>query len=163
MEKKLLEETLATVHGLLQAEGMNEAASLVREHPARAEQTGYDNWNGGTEIWEVQFEVPTQEFARLGARRGQLEEQITARLKTILEHDTQDWYSARIVPAKVTRQDWRAGDLGFLRRQPPIPAHTRARFSDVRNRIERQADPPLLNRNPEQVAEHRQLDAHGVV
>ncbi|KVZ00159.1 abortive infection family protein [Burkholderia ubonensis] len=130
MEKKLLEETLATVHGLLQAEGMNEAASLVREHPARAEQTGYDNWNGGTEIWEVQFEVPTQEFARLGTRRGQLEEQITARLKTILEHDTQDWYSARIVPAKVTRQDWRAGDLG-LPRQIRINIFDAMRLEDV--------------------------------
>ncbi|KVF50927.1 abortive infection family protein [Burkholderia seminalis] len=115
MDEQNLEETLATVYTLLQAEGMDDAANIVREYPARAEQTGYDNWNGGTEIWEVQLEVPPQEFARLNAKRAQLEEQITARLKTALEHDTQDWYSARIVPAKVRRKDWRATDSSVPR------------------------------------------------
>jgi AbiJ N-terminal domain 3/Abortive infection C-terminus len=108
MEKDLLEEALATVHDLLQTEAMDDAANLVRRYPAHAEQTGFDNWNGGTEIWEVQFEVPVQEFARLGPKRSQLEEQITARLKTVLEQKTQDWYSAKVVPAKVKRKDWRA-------------------------------------------------------
>jgi hypothetical protein len=98
MEKQALEETLATVHTLLQAEGMDEAATLVRTYPARAEQTGYDNWNDGTEIWEVQITVPAREFARMGARRSQLEEQITARLKTVVEHETQDWYAAKVIP-----------------------------------------------------------------
>ncbi|KER66375.1 abortive infection family protein [Paraburkholderia sp. Se-20369] len=115
MDEQNLEETLATVYTLLQAEGMDEAANIVREYPGRAEQTGYDNWNGGTEIWEVQLEVPPQEFARLNAKRAQLEEQITARLKTALEHDTQDWYSARIVPAKVRRKDWRVTDSSVPR------------------------------------------------
>jgi len=108
MEKHVLEEALATVHALLNAEGMNDAADLIRSYPARAEQTGYDNWNGGTEIWEVQIPVPAREFARLGTKRSQLEEQITARLKTVLEQETQDWYAAKIIPAKEKRKDWRA-------------------------------------------------------
>lgn len=115
MEQAALEECLGTVHALLEAEGMYEAANLVREHPAQAEQTGYDNWNGGTEIWEVQFEVPAPEFARLGAKRAQLEEQISARLKTVIEQDTQDWYSAKIVPRKVSQKDWRTADIGLPR------------------------------------------------
>jgi len=104
METTVLEETLATVHALLSAEGMTEAAALVRTHPARAEQTGYDNWNGGTELWDIQFSVPAPEFARLGARRSQLEEQISARIKTVLEPETQDWYSA-ILPQRERRKD----------------------------------------------------------
>lgn len=107
MDKELLEEVLATVHALLQTEDMDEAANLVQTYPARAERIGYDNWNGGTEIWEVLFEVPAQEFARLSPTRSQLEEQITARLKTVLEQETQDWYSAKVVPAKEKRKDWR--------------------------------------------------------
>jgi AbiJ N-terminal domain 3/Abortive infection C-terminus len=103
-----IEQKLATVHALLQAEGMDEAANIVRAFPAREEQTGYDNWNGGTEIREVQFQVPAQEYARLGTTRSQLEEQISARLKTVLEHETQDWYSVKIVPAKERRADWRS-------------------------------------------------------
>lgn len=114
-----LETGLATVHALLKAEGMNEAAHVVRAYPSRTEQTGYDNWNGGTEIWDVLFELPATDYARLGAKRGQLEEQITARLKIVLEPDTQDWYSAKIVPARELKKDWRA-DGSSLPRQVRI-------------------------------------------
>lgn len=115
MENSALEETLATVHALLSSEGMFEAASLVRNYPARAEQTGYDNWNGGTEIWEIQISVPASEFARLGAKRPQLEEQISARIKTVLESETQDWYTAKILPQREQRKDWRTDNLGIPR------------------------------------------------
>ncbi|MDP3348291.1 MAG: abortive infection family protein [Hydrogenophaga sp.] len=113
MEKAVLEQTLATVHALLSSEGMTEAAELVRTYPASAEQTGYDNWNGGTEIWEVQISVPAREFVRLGAKRSQLEEQISARIKTVLESDTQDWYAAKILPERERRKDWRTENSGI--------------------------------------------------
>lgn len=111
-----LEELLATVHALLHAEGMDEAARIVRTYPARDEQTGYDSWNGGTEIWEIKFEVPAQEYARLGARRSHLEEQISARIKTVFEQETESWYSAKIVPAKEKSADWRS-EISELPRQ----------------------------------------------
>ncbi|PIO91074.1 hypothetical protein CBI55_26285 [Pseudomonas syringae] len=103
-----LELILATAYTLLRAEGADDAATVVRDYPAHAELTGHDNWNGGTDIWEIQFRIPAPEFARLGSRRSQLEEQIIARLKAILGHETQDWYSARLVPAKEFRADWRS-------------------------------------------------------
>lgn len=115
METTALEETLATVHALLSSEGMVEAAKLLRSYPARAEQTGYDNWNGGTEIWEIQISVPASEFARLGAKRSQLEEQISARIKTVLDSETQDWYTAKILPERDRRKDWRAESSGIPR------------------------------------------------
>lgn len=106
MNQESLDIVLGTVHALLVAENMDEASSLVITYPARAEQTGYDNWNGGTEIWTIYFDVPPQEYARLGSRRAQLEEQITARLKTAMS-ESQDWYSASVVPARVVAKDWR--------------------------------------------------------
>lgn len=108
MDAQKLEVTLGTVHALLQAEGMNDAAYVVRTYSARAEETGYDNWNGGTELWDVYFDVPAADYARLGSRREQLEEQITARLKVALEAETNNWYSAKILPAREHRKDWRA-------------------------------------------------------
>ncbi len=108
MENQQLESTMATTHALLQEEGLTEAARLIRDYQIRAEQTGYDNWNGGTEIWEVYIQIPPKEFARIGARKNQLEEQITARLKVVLEPETEDWYSAKIIPAKVKDSNWRA-------------------------------------------------------
>lgn len=108
MNQESLENVLGTVHALLEAEGMGEAAGIVRAYPARAEQTGYDNWNGGTELWTIYFDVPPQDYARLGSRREQLQEQITARLKTVLEPETSDWYSTSIVPSRTIPKDWRA-------------------------------------------------------
>lgn len=116
MDDQQLETTLATVHSLLQAEGVDDAAHMVRTYPARAELTGYDNWNGGTNLWQLYFEVPATEYARLGARREQLETQITARLKTVLEEETGDWYAAKIVPAKELRKEWR-GETSNLPKQ----------------------------------------------
>jgi len=115
MEKAELEEVLGTVYALLTSEGMIEAATLVRSYSARAEQTGYDNWNGGTEIWEVQISVPAREFAKLAAKQSHLEEQITARLKTVLEPETQNWYSAKLVPERERRKDWRAESSSISR------------------------------------------------
>ncbi|WP_024903370.1 abortive infection family protein [Robbsia andropogonis] len=110
MEDEILNEILATTYALLAAEGMNEAANILRTHRAQAVRTGYDNWNGGTDIWEIQIEVPASEYARLGQRRAQIEEQITARLKTVLESETQDWFSAKLIPEKVKVADWRKDD-----------------------------------------------------
>lgn len=106
---------MATVHAMLQAESAHEAAKLVRECTVRVEQTGYDNWNGGTEIWEVYFELSVSEFSRLASRRSQIEEQITARLKIVLEHASQDWYSAKIVPAPVINKEWRTEEMPLSR------------------------------------------------
>ncbi|WP_198003967.1 abortive infection family protein [Cycloclasticus pugetii] len=114
---------MATVYALLEAEGMTEAANFVRLYPARAEQTGYDNWNGGTEIWEIFFDVPARDYAQLGQQRGQLEEQITSHLKSVLDAETQDWYSAKIVPAREQRSDWR-------KNQTSVPRQVRTNILD---------------------------------
>lgn len=125
-----IEQTLATVHALLRAEGMSDAASIVRDYPAQVELTGYDNWNGGTNILEFQFKLPAQDYARLGPKRSQLEEQITARLRTAIEYETQDWYSAKIVPAKEQRADWRS-DASKLPRQVRVNVLDGLRLENV--------------------------------
>jgi hypothetical protein len=48
---------LATVAAMLTAEGMDEAASLLKTGKFRVEETGYDNWNGGTTIFTVYLTV----------------------------------------------------------------------------------------------------------
>lgn len=115
MEQRQLENVLGTVCALLQADGISEAAELVRAYPARAMQSGHDNWNGGTTLWDVLLEMPASDFARLGARRQQLEEQISTRLKTVLEPLTNDWYSVKAVPAIAQDTDWRAASSGVPR------------------------------------------------
>jgi hypothetical protein len=115
MNQQNLEAAMATVHALLRAEGLSDAANLVRDYPARAEHTGNDGWNGGTEIWEISLDVPPEHYARLGAQRGNLEGQITERLRTVLANTGERWYAAKIVPALEQRADWRTHEPGLPR------------------------------------------------
>ena len=77
---------------------MTQAADVLRSSTARIERTGYDNWNGGTELWTVYLAVDAGDYAAIGAARDGVEEQISQRLKAVLEPFTEDWYSVKIVP-----------------------------------------------------------------
>ena len=108
MDAKELEIALATVHDLLVAERMNEAAELVRLYPASSKQTDYDNWNGGIGIWEVCIEIPPTEYAKIGSEKSRLEQEISDRLGTVIENDTADIYGIKIIPAKSEANHWRS-------------------------------------------------------
>ncbi len=92
------ERYLATVEQLLAAENMTQAVDLLRSATPRIERTGYDNWNGGTELWTAYLAVDARDYALLGAAKDVVEEQISQRLKAVLEPFTQDWYSVKITP-----------------------------------------------------------------
>lgn len=98
---------IATAAQILDAEGMAEAAAVLRSSAIRVEETGYDNWNGGTHIWTVFLEVDAGEFARLGSGREAIEEQIDKRLKPVVEKFTDDWFGVKIAPRTTVVPDWR--------------------------------------------------------
>lgn len=50
------------------------AADIVQRYAAVAEQTDHDNWNGGTGYRHPQFKMPASDYARLGAKRSQMEQ-----------------------------------------------------------------------------------------
>jgi hypothetical protein len=101
------ERYLAAAAELLMAEGMADAAEILRTSTVRIEETGYDNWNGGTKIWTIYFLLDPTVYAQLHANREALEKQINERLKPILDQFTNDWYSVTIVPKVEPRPDWR--------------------------------------------------------
>lgn len=110
---------LATAAELLTAEGMTEATDILRKSTPRVEETGYDNWDGGTTIWTIYLALEPEKYARLGTSRGALEEQINNRLKLILEQYTADWVSVKIVPQIHPHPDWRQqeADISGVTRQ----------------------------------------------
>ena len=103
------EEYLATTAELLSAEDMNDAANILQQSSPRVEETGYDNWNGGTRIWTIYLGIEPAFFARLGTSRESIEEQIYNRLKQVLEQFTEDWFAVKIVPNVRKRPAWRQG------------------------------------------------------
>lgn len=110
---------LATAAEMLTAEGMTDAAEILRVSAVKVEKTGYDNWNGGTTIWTIYLLVEPAAFAALGVKREVLEEQINKRLKPILEQFTSDWYGVTIAPRVEPRPEWRhaKGDVSRATRQ----------------------------------------------
>lgn len=110
-EKKLttdnFEPYLATTATMLDAEGMTAASEVLRKSDFRVEHTGYDNWNGGTELWTVFLEIDPKAYAQLGDRRDGIEEQITKRLQAVLAQKSNNWYSASITPKVISHPDWR--------------------------------------------------------
>ena len=107
------DDCLATVAEMLTAEGMDEAASLLRTAECRIAETGYDNWNGGTTIWTIYLTVPPAMFARLSANRQAIEAQINERLKSVLEQFTHDWCSVSFAPLVEPKPDWRDAKNGL--------------------------------------------------
>jgi hypothetical protein len=109
------EKYLATVAEMLTAEGMIEAAEILRISSYRVEETGYDNWNGGTTIWTIFLLLEPGAYAHLGTRRESLEEQIIQRLKPILDQVTDDWYRVTIAPKIEPRPEWRHAKERYLK------------------------------------------------
>ena len=93
-----VEAYLSTVEELLVAEGMRDASEILRIANVLPQETGYDNWNGGTTIWTIYLRLEPGIYARLGTKHETIEKQINERLKTVLDQFTEDWYSAKIVP-----------------------------------------------------------------
>ena len=110
------EAHLAAVEAMLSAEGMAEAAELLREAACEVTETGYDNWNGGTPIYTLFLSIDPAHYGRLGAKRATLEEQITARVKAVYEREGNIWFSAAIRPRIQPRPDWRSAPANVSRR-----------------------------------------------
>ena len=98
---------LATTATMLAAGGMSEAASILRTSTATVAEDGYDNWDGGTRIWTIKFEIDAVEYAQLGTKRESLEEQISNRLDPIIKQFTDDWFNVKIAPKISEWTGWR--------------------------------------------------------
>ena len=60
-----LESILATASEMLIAEGMTSVAEILRTSTPRLEETGYDNWNGGTTIWTIYLLLEPSAYAQI--------------------------------------------------------------------------------------------------
>lgn len=108
---EIFESILATVTELLTAEGMKEAADIIRSTSASIDATGWDNWNGGITLWTVNFSMEPAIYAKLGVRRINLEEQIDKRLDAVISPTTEDRYFVKIIPKIAARPDWRKSSV----------------------------------------------------
>ena len=98
------------------AQGDAAAVAALAASVPRLEKTGYDNWNGGTDLLTLYLEVPTHVFAQLLRVREDVQRSIFATLKPIIESYPSYWAEAvSIVPTGKAPSNWRQQALAWLR------------------------------------------------
>lgn len=83
---------------ILLQRGKHEARDVLLAAEHQCEKTGHDNWNGGTDIFTIWLRVDPIEYAKRDGRHDQLQADIEAALKPIVEQETDDWFTVRIAP-----------------------------------------------------------------
>jgi hypothetical protein len=78
------EKVAATLASLLEAQGQRDLADIVRAARASVEETGYDNWNGGTYFHTLHLELPVAAYAKVEPTLRDIEQSIAAKLETAL-------------------------------------------------------------------------------
>ena len=98
LDDQVLERCLGAAYVLLQESGHTDAADLLRTATAVIQHDTSDNWNGGTNYWNVLLEVPAPEFARLRPKLKDVCEQITEALTEAIPPNGHDLFAARLIP-----------------------------------------------------------------
>lgn len=110
-------ETVARMHT---AAGETEPATLLRSSRCRFEQTGYDNWNGGTAIFTLYVEVAAELYVALHDRKENIEKIILSRLEQATKQLQSQWYVVELVPSVVSipgRPDLEGGPVSYTARR----------------------------------------------
>lgn len=108
LDDQVLERCLGAAYVLLQESGHTDAADLLRTSTASLQHDTSDNWNGGTNYWNVLLEVPAPEFARLRPKLKDVCEQITEALTEAIPPNGHDFFAARLIPIVGQNEDWRS-------------------------------------------------------
>jgi hypothetical protein len=100
---------------MLTAEGLEDAATILRTASSRIESTDFDNWNGGTTTWTIYLTIAPTTYSSLSSRREALQNQINERLQPVLKQFTNDRCSVLIAPRVQPRPEWRETKGGVSR------------------------------------------------
>jgi hypothetical protein len=92
------EEIVETLHRMLSAARKHEAATLLRKCRVRFEETGYDNWNGGTYSITMFVQVAPEIYTLLEDRRENVEKEMGETLAAAVKQMSGDWFTVSIVP-----------------------------------------------------------------
>ena len=126
------EEIIETILRMLKSSGKSEAASLLRNSRSRFEQTGYDNWNGGTRTYTLYIEIAPEMFAVLGDRKNEIKSEVEKHLTEVTNQLSSDWYQVELVPLIVAipgRPDLKGGPVSALTRRNIIDSLKKRKLS----------------------------------
>ena len=102
-----VEPTLAAVAHAFLRKGRTADASLLASAVVQLEISGYDNWDGGTSVWELGLQIPYPDYLALEEeRRTEIEKFIDQAIAPFLP-ETGHWVHTKIRPTRFEDPDWR--------------------------------------------------------
>ena len=98
---------LYTVGELLKADSENELKSLLDIADIAIEESGYDNWNGGTYFFTINLNIDVEFFIKIRDRIEKIENDLLRRFEIGIRHIDNEVISAiRIIPRAQAKIDW---------------------------------------------------------
>lgn len=122
-----VEDVTATLSEIFREQGKTAVANLLESAEASILPTGYDNLDGGTDIFTLFLDIPPKEFARIEPQVDALQKEIGRKLKTSIHCRENQWLHTVLIrpimvkPSKAGVKKLVSGDLrsiwepGFLR------------------------------------------------
>lgn len=92
---------LPTVAEMLRLKGEVDAFRMLTLADIELTETGFDNWNGGTEIWTAYLRVPVNVFVPVEEKKEHLAQVIDTNIATVLGKDVGFWLGVEIAPQRV--------------------------------------------------------------
>lgn len=98
---------LYTVSELLKADSENELKILLDNAEINIEETGYDNWNGGTYFFTIHLNIDVESFVKIRDKIEKIETDLLRRFEIGTRHIESEVISAvRIIPKAQPKIDW---------------------------------------------------------
>lgn len=102
-----LRKIIYTVSELLKADTKNELEKILNASEINIEETGYDNWNGGSYYYTIYLNVDVETFVKIRDRIEKIEIELLERFRIGTRHIDRDSVSSvRIVPKAQPKIDW---------------------------------------------------------
>lgn len=86
-----VETVVATLTELFRAQGNRVACDVLENARARIEETGYDNWDGGTYLFTLFLELPMKVFAHVEPDVPKMEKLISGKFAKVLPAEGNQW------------------------------------------------------------------------
>jgi len=108
--RREIEGSLPTVAELLRQKGEHDALRAMSQADIEIDEVGYDNWDGGTELWTVFLRVPVSVFVSIEDSRDEIAGIISKNLGLVTGKDNGYWVSAEISPMRAPPAGGRLSD-----------------------------------------------------
>lgn len=102
-----LTKIVYTVSELLKADKENELFEILSKSEVNVEETGYDNWNGGTYFFTIYLNADVESFVKIRDRIEKIEADLLSRFEIATRgFESEVVSNIRIVPKAQPKIDW---------------------------------------------------------